>query len=377
MFEKRWSLCRLFGIPVRIDFSWFFLAVLVTWSLARGFFPELYPALPEAIYWSMGILGALGLFASILLHEVSHALVARRFGLQIEGITLFIFGGVAEMAEEPKSARGEFFMAIAGPLASGFLAVFFFMLARLLEALTLPTSLTGVIAYLALINGILAIFNLIPAFPMDGGRVLRAILWYRREDLRSATHTASRAGDIFGLVMIFLGLLSILSGQIVGGIWWCLIGLFVRQAARQSYQQVLMRQVFMGHPVSAYMTRAVVTVPWKTKVGAFITDSLYPHHHDLYPVVREGRLVGYLLTCDVLGLPTETRNLFDIGKVMRPLSSDITIASNSDALDALAQMRRSGNSRLLVFDDERLAGVITLKDLLDLFALKIDLGEID
>lgn len=375
-FSKRWPLCRLFGIPVRIDMSWLFLAVLVTWSLAEGYFPGVYSELTPRIYWSMGLVGALGLFASILLHEVSHALVARRFDLQIEGITLFLFGGVAEMADEPKDAKSEFFMAVAGPIASAGLSLLFMLLAEFLEAVAWPAPVIAVVGYLALINGILAAFNLVPAFPMDGGRILRAILWYQRDDMVAATRIASRAGDIFGILLIGLGLLSLLSGQVIGGIWWGLIGLFVRKAARQSYQEVLMRRLFAGHSVRDYMTSNVVTVPWEGHIGSFIDDILLSKHHDLYPVERGGRPVGYILTRDVMALPSETREISDVGRILHPLTDDIVIGPKQSVLEALAKMRRSGNSRLLVVEGDRLSGLITLKDLLDFFALKMGLGEL-
>jgi len=375
-FHKRWPLCRLFGIPVRIDVSWLFLAVLVTWSLAVGYFPVAYAGLSPRIYWSMGVVGALGLFASIILHEVSHALVARRFDLQIDGITLFVFGGVAEMADEPKTAKGEFLMAAAGPIASAGLSIAFLLLTVLLEAQAWPVPLIGVIAYLAMINGVLAVFNLVPAFPMDGGRILRAFLWYRRGDLVDATRVASRAGDGLGLIMIGLGVFSVLSGQVIGGIWWALIGLFVRQAARQSYQQVQMRRLFAGHSVRLYMTEPVVSVPWETRIGSFIQDTLLHQHHDLYPVVRDGRLAGYILTRDVMALPIETRDISAIDRIVHPLSDEMTIAPDAAVLDALAKMRRGGNSRLLVVADDRLVGIVTLKDLLDFFSLKVGLGEL-
>ena len=375
-FNRRWPLCRLFGIPVRVDVSWLFLALLVTWSLAVGYFPVVYDGLSPKTYWSMGIVGALGLFASIVLHEVSHALVARRFDLRIDGITLFLFGGVAEMADEPKSAKGEFLMAAAGPLASAGLALAFLLLAGLLEAWALPLPLVGVTFYLGMINGVLAAFNLLPAFPMDGGRILRAFLWYRRGDLVEATRVASRAGDVLGLVMIGLGVFSVLSGQVMGGIWWGLIGLFVRQAARQSYQQVLMQRLFAGHRVRRYMTAPVVTVPWEARIGTFVDDTLLTKHHDLYPVMRDGRPTGYLLTRDVMALPSESRGISEVGRIAHPLSDDMTIAPEAAVLDALAKMRRGGNSRLLVVAEGRLVGIVTLKDLLDFFSLKLGLGEL-
>ncbi|MGF1592248.1 MAG: site-2 protease family protein [Kiloniellaceae bacterium] len=226
---------ELLGFKIRVDISWLLLAVLITWSLALGVFPFWYEGLAPATYWWMGLAGMFGLVFSLIFHELSHSVVARHYGLPIKGITLFIFGGVAEMAEEPKSAKVEFWMAIAGPLASFLLAAVFFLAAALGEALALPVPINGVLDYLAFINLLLGAFNLIPAFPMDGGRVLRAALWHWRGDLRQATRIASNAGKTFGFLLMALGVLNVVSGNFIGGMWWFLIGMFVRGAAASSY----------------------------------------------------------------------------------------------------------------------------------------------
>ena len=205
MFGKRFVLFEILGFKVQIDGSWLFLAVLVTWSLATGVFPVWYEGLSPATYWWMAVAGVIGLVFSLIFHELSHSLVARRFGLPIRGITLFIFGGVAEMEEEPASGKVEFLMAVAGPVSSCVLAVGFYVLAVIGLAQGLPDPVLGILDYLALINGMLAAFNLLPAFPLDGGRMLRAALWYYKGDLREATRLASRSGEIFGIVLMALG----------------------------------------------------------------------------------------------------------------------------------------------------------------------------
>ena len=191
MFGARITLFRLLGFEVRLDASWLILAVLLTWSLARGYFPAYYPGLAAQTYWWMGVVGALGLFASIVLHELAHSVVARRYGLPMRGITLFIFGGVAEMDDHPPTAKSEGMMAIVGPIASYALALVFYLLHLAGSGGGLPEALTGVLGYLAFINLVLATFNLVPGFPLDGGRVLRSILWAWKGDLRWATRTAS------------------------------------------------------------------------------------------------------------------------------------------------------------------------------------------
>lgn len=377
MFGKRWTLFSLFGFEVRLDASWLILALLVTWSLATGLFPEYYPELASQTYWSMGVAGMIGLVFSIVFHELSHSLVARLHGLSITGITLFIFGGVAEMAEEPRNARTEFQMAIAGPIASTVLAGGFLALASLLVQTGAPASLQGVAYYLAAINAMLAAFNMVPAFPLDGGRILRATLWHWKGDLPWATRTAAGAGEVLGFALLFLGILSIVSGNFIGGIWWFLIGLFLRQAAGDSYRQLLTRRVFEGEPVRRFMTHNPVSVPLGISVQSFVTDYLYVYHHDLFPVTDRQRLVGCVQARDVKNLPDRTWGLHSLDEILRPCSADNTVSPDLDALRALAQMRRTGNSRLMVADQGRLVGVLALKDMLHLFALKMDLENFD
>ena len=248
MFGRSITLFKLLGFSVRIDISWIVIASLVTWSLATGLFPQRYENLSAGTYWLMGAVGAIGLFVSIIFHELCHSLVARMFGLTMSGITLFIFGGVAEMDGEPESARVEFLMAAAGPLSSIFLAVCFLAVYGFREAMHFPVEISGVIAYLGLINLALAAFNLVPAFPLDGGRILRAALWSWKDNMRWATRTASRIGSGFGLALILLGLLSVLRGNFIGGMWWFMIGMFLRSAANMSYKQLITRQALRHRP---------------------------------------------------------------------------------------------------------------------------------
>jgi len=218
MFGKSFKLFKILGFEVRIDASWIIIALLITWSLAQGVFPIYADYLTPVTYWILGAAGALGLFISIVVHELSHSLVARRFGLPMRGITLFIFGGVAEMDDEPPSPKAEFFMAIAGPIASIIIGLFFIGLFSVGRVLFWPTPPMILFSYLGTINLILAAFNLLPAFPLDGGRVLRSILWGWRKNLRWATRVSSIISSSFGLALVFLGIFSVLGGGLVGGI---------------------------------------------------------------------------------------------------------------------------------------------------------------
>jgi Zn-dependent protease/CBS domain-containing protein len=373
MFGKSLTLFEILGFKVKINISWLFLALLIAWSLAKGFFPELYEGLPEATYWWMAVAGLIGLFFSIVFHELSHSLVARRYGLPIKGITLFIFGGVAEMTEEPKSAKVEFWMAIAGPIASFVLALAFWLLAGLGRAQGLPVPVTGVLGYLAFINLLLGGFNLIPAFPMDGGRVLRAALWYWRGDFRQATRIASGAGKGFGMGLMLLGLLSVVTGNFIGGMWWFLIGLFVRGAAEASYQQMVTRRLFEGEPVRRFMTHETVAVPPDLPLATFVEDYVYEYHYDLFPVVSEGHLRGAISTRQVKTVPREAWPYRRVAELMAPCTEENTVDPGMDAIEAMGLMRRTGASRLIVAVGDRLVGIVVMKDMLELFSLKMDL----
>jgi len=311
----------------------------------------------------MGVVGLLGLAFSIVFHELSHSLVARHFEIPIKGITLFIFGGVAEMDEEPPSPRSEFFMAIAGPIASFALAA----------ARGLPVTVTGVAKYLALINLILGGFNLVPAFPLDGGRAMRAALWYWRGDYRTATRQAAQMGSTFGLFLIAIGILNFLGGNVVGGLWWCLIGLFMRGAASASVYQLATRRALEGETVARFMSTPVIAVPPNLTLDRFVENYVYVHHHDFFPVVVDDRPLGGLTTRQVAAVPRDAWYRVRAEEVMIPLHRDNTIGPDADAIRALSLMQSTGNSRLMVVQDGRLVGIISLKDLLKFFALKVDL----
>jgi len=375
MFGRSFKLFTLFGFEVKVDLSWIVIAGLVTWSLAMGLFPYLYRELPVETYWVMGVVGALGLFASIIFHEFCHSLVARHFGMTMKGITLFIFGGVAEMGDEPPSARAEFLMAAAGPLSSLFIAAVAFLIYLLGLQSHWPTPVNGVLRYLAYINALLAGFNLLPAFPLDGGRILRSILWGAKDNLRWATRVSANIGAAFGIGLILLGILQVISGNFIGGLWMFLIGMFLRGAAQMSYQQVLVRSALEGEPVKRFMSAQPVTVPPTITVEELVEDYIYKHHFAMFPVVADEKLVGCITTREVKEVPREEWGRRTIGSLVRQCSTDNTVPPETDAVKALALMNQTGNTRLLVVDQGRLVGVVTLKDLLDFFSLKVELEE--
>ena len=373
-FGRRLRLFRLLGFEVRLDWSWIIIAVLVTWSLADGLFPHLYRQLTKEVYWAMGLAGALGLFGSIIFHEFCHSLVARKFGMPMKGITLFIFGGVAEMGEEPPTARAEFLMALAGPVSSFFLSGVFYWLYQLGLNSDWPVPLTGVVGYLSLINVVLAGFNLLPAFPLDGGRILRSILWGAKQDLQWATRISARLGSGFGIFLIAWGIFQVLRGDIYG-IWSVLIGLFLRSAAQASYQQLVVRRVLEGEPISRFMTRNPVTVPPALTVAELVEKFVLHYHFKMFPVLEDGRIVGCVTTKDIKGIPREKWGAVRVGDIAERCPPEIFIAPETDAVKALGLMNQMGLSRLLVAEGDRLLGILTLKDLLAFFSLKVELGQ--
>jgi Zn-dependent protease/CBS domain-containing protein len=377
MFGKQVTLFQLLGFKVKIDVSWVFLALLIAWSLAQGLFPALYEGLPAVVYWWMGVASVIGLLFSLVFHELSHSLVARQYGLPIRGITLFLFGGVAEMEEEPVSPKAEFLMAIAGPIASIVLSLVFYGLVAAGRALDVSEPVIAVARYLAFLNVMLAGFNVVPAFPLDGGRVLRAALWHWKGNLRQATRIASRIGVGFGSVLIVLGILHALTGNLVGGIWWFLIGLFLRGAATGSYYQLMARRALEGEPVRRFMSARPITVSPETTVRELVEDYVYKHYFDLFPVTTDSQLRGCVSTRQVKEVPREQWESVTVGQIASACTPDNTVAADEDAAKALSRMQRSGNSRLMVIEDGRLVGIIALKDMLKLIALKMDLEEPD
>jgi Zn-dependent protease/CBS domain-containing protein len=375
MFGKGITLFRLFGFRVKIDLSWLILGFLITWTLAQGLFPYLYKGLQSTTYWIMGIAGAVGLLFSIVFHELWHSLIARRFGLSMRGITLFIFGGVAEMTEEPPSPKAEFFMAIAGPISSVVLSGGLFGIYFLGVNGGWPKSVTGVFNYLSFLNLILAGFNLLPAFPLDGGRVLRSVLWGWKDNIRWATQISSKIGGFFGIAMIAIGILELFLGNMIGGIWLAVIGLFIRGASHSAYQQMLIRRSLEGEKVRRFMKSDPVTVSPTITVEDLIEDYIYKHHFKMYPVVEDGRLVGCVTLSQVKNIPREERAEHTVRELAESCSENNTVGPDEDAVKALAIMQRTRSSRLMVVDGNRLAGVITLKDMMGLLSLKIDLEE--
>lgn len=373
MFGKQIRLFSLLGFEVSIDTSWLILAFLITWTLAQGYFPYYYKDFSAMTYWYMGICGAIGLFLSIIFHELSHSVVARKYGIPMKGITLFIFGGVAHMEEEPPSAKSEFLMAIAGPISSIVLAIIFYIISLYTKGTELPEPISAVVTYLAFINTVLAAFNILPGFPLDGGRVLRSALWYRKNDIKWATRITSQIGTGLGTLFIILGIVSIITGNFIGGLWWALIGMFLRNAASLSYQQLTLRNALEGEKVKRFMKPSPVTITSSISVQDLVENYFYHYHYKMFPVLDNSNLLGCVTAHNVKNIPKEDWAKTSAKEITSKCTPENTIDLNTDAIKALTLMNLTGNSRLMVLDNSRLVGILTLKDMMKFLSVKLDL----
>jgi Zn-dependent protease/CBS domain-containing protein len=374
----------MLGIPISVDASWLIILALLTLSFAAGFpsvlqeyFPGTASSLSVYDYWGMGLVTALTYFGCIVLHELGHAVVARGRGMSIRGITLFLFGGVAELGDEPPSAATEFLMAIAGPVVSVLLALAFWALAVAGYHAGWPRPIVIVLGYLGVINGLVLMFNLVPAFPLDGGRVLRSILWGVTGNLRRATYWASSAGQAFAWLLIAWGILQFFAGNWLGGIWAALIGMFLNTAAQSGYQQIVIRAALQGEPVRRFMNLQPVVVPPTLDLRHWVEDYVYRLHHKAFPVASNGRLDGFITTKALANFPRDEWALHTVGEAMERDLRAVTVSPDADALEALGRMQRNGANRLLVTDNDRLVGIISLGDLLRFLNLKIELEGLD
>lgn len=375
MFGKGIPLFKLFGFSVKLDWSWLIIFVLIVWSLSAGAFPQFFPDLQPMTYFWMGLAGALGLFISIVCHEFGHAMVARRYGVEMRGITLFIFGGVAEMKDEPPSAKAEFAIAVAGPIVSVIIGVACLAAGAAGRTAGIIPGIYGVLLYLGWINLVVVAFNLIPAFPLDGGRMLRAVLWHFQGSLKSATRITSSIGSGFGVVLIVLGVISFIGGNFVGGLWWFILGLFLRGVAQMSYQQLLVRRALEGESVSRFMQSEVQTVPPSATLQEFVDDYVYKHHYKMFPVAENGALQGCMTTKKLKDLPRDQWASHTVAELAEPCSDENTIDADADATSALSRMSGSDNSRLIVTDHGNLRGIVSLKDMMKFISLKVELED--
>jgi len=357
------------GIHIKLDFSWFIIFGLVLFALSAGYLPRAYPGQETQIYWLAGAVATVLFFASIMLHELAHSLVAIRHGIEIPEITLFIFGGVSRLSQEPADPSTEFKVAVVGPLTSFALAAGFWVLHTLLRGLE-PSLIVVVIGYLMWINLALGIFNLVPGFPLDGGRILRAFLWWKTGSLTRATKVASDFGKGFALALMILGALQIFAGALINGLWFIFIGMFLRGMSVQGYEELVIRKSLEGVYVEEVMVREVVTVPPDLTVSQLIHDYFLQYAYRGFPVVDQDRVKGVVSVAAVRQVPREVYDNRRVTDIMTPLEDDLLIDRQASLAEALMQMTRKEQDRLLVLDGERLAGLVTKTGLLRFVQIK-------
>lgn len=356
----RLLLGRLAGIPVYLHYSWLIVFALLTWSLAQGYFPVRPAGSPALANWARALAAALLFFASILLHELGHAVVARRRGLAVRSVTLFVFGGIARLEKEPHDRGTEIRMAAAGPAVTLALVLLF----RLVALWTaLPLSARVVAEYLAVANLVILLFNLVPAFPLDGARLLRGLLWGWTGRER-ATRIAAGAGRAFAGLLIVAGVVAVLGGAAVAGFWYVLIGWFLEKASSAASAQARVEERLGTLRVCDVMVREPITVRADMPLVEAIEGCVLSNGFGGYPVVRAGRPVGLLCLRDVIRVPADQRAQASVQALMVPLTDQIAIAPDRPLLEALEEMAERGATRLLVTEEDRLLGLLTLSAVL-------------
>jgi len=353
------ELGRIAGVRVRINWSWVVVFALIVWSLAAGVFPEQNPGLSDGTYLAMAAAAALLFFTSLVLHELGHARQALREGMEIEGITLWLFGGVAEFKGRFPNAGAEFRVAIAGPVVSLALGVAF----SLLALAGVPSEVDGVVAWLGYINLALLVFNLIPALPLDGGRVLRSALWYFRRDLAWATRVAADIGQGFGYLFIGLGIAMFILYGAFSGAWLAFIGWFLLQAARAEAGYIATEEALEGVRVRDLMVRDPVTVDPDLTIGQFMDEVAWSRRFTTYPVVEDGRPVGLIAFRSVAAVPRQEWDTRRVRESMIRLSEVPQLTEDERAVDALADLSSPSSNRGLVVEGDRLAGLLSITDL--------------
>lgn len=369
MLSKSVKILSLLGFDVKIDPSWILIAALITWSLSKGYFPDALPGVADGIYLAMALATMVLFFACLVLHELAHSVVARRYGIQINGITLFVFGGVAELEREPETAGSEFWMALAGPVMSLALAALFW-------ALTAASALAGasgpvetVLRYLAQINLVLALFNLVPAFPLDGGRILRALLWNRSGNLLDATRLAARAGMTFAYVLIATGIVLVFVGGQFAGLWQVVLGLFLLTAATGAYQRQLMATTLRDRTVADLMTRRAIFAAPDMTLSDLVDEIVLMRRVSFVPVVEDRVLLGYV-DLDILArIERDNWTTTRIDDVFIAADDDNTIPPDMPATELIERLTRSDRRKYMVAEGRTLLGVVSASDVMRFMAL--------
>jgi Zn-dependent protease/CBS domain-containing protein len=357
------------GIAVKVHHSWFIIFVLILWSLSAAYLPRAKPGYSPQLYWAAGALATLLFFLSVLAHEFCHSLVAKRLGQEVHDITLFVFGGVSRVSDNFRNPKTEFTIAIVGPLCSVVLAGAFRLLAAVMPGGE-ETLLRGVVNYLAWINLALAVFNLIPGFPLDGGRVLRALIWWQTGSLAKATRAAAAVGKAFSFVLMALGGLQLLTGNLIGGLWFLFIGIFLMGAAEGGYRETVQRHFLEGMKASDVMVEDVLCVPAEISVKELIRSYFLHYGHKGFPVKDGDRVIGMVFLKFVKDLPEDEMERTTVRQVTSDLSERLVTTPDAPLSDVLRKMGPGGPGRLLVMEADRFVGLVTRSGVFRLIEVK-------
>jgi Zn-dependent protease/CBS domain-containing protein len=382
---------RIFGIDIHIDWSWVFIFLLVTWNLAAGLFPQWHPDWTPMLSWSVAIAAALLFFASVLLHELAHSVVAKAQGLPVRRITLFLFGGVSNIEREPQSPRIEFLMAVVGPVTSIILGIAFLFLGRMTSAGSAGTvndpvsffsrlsPLSTLLLWVGPINIGLGVFNLIPGFPLDGGRILRSALWAMTDDLQKATRWAARVGQLIGWLLIIAGIAMVFGVNVpvfgtglIGGLWLAFIGWFLSNAAAGSYQQLVIQDLLEDVPVARLMRSNVMAVAPNLPVSSLIYDLVMNIDEHAFAVMEGDRMIGLVCLEDVRKLPREAWERTMVSEIMTPVDRLAIATPEEDASNALSELTNRDVRQLPVLQNGRLVGMLRRRDILRWLQLHSD-----
>jgi Zn-dependent protease/CBS domain-containing protein len=358
MFGTSWRVARIAGIEVRVDSSWVVIALLITYSMYLRA-SVLYPELSGGGAVALGIGATVLFFGSVLVHELAHALVAQARGIRVQDITLFLFGGATRARVESRGPGDEFLIALVGPLTSGLLAGLFGIIA----GLGLSRPLAGTFGYLAWTNLLLAGFNLVPGFPLDGGRLLRAAIWRATGSLARATRVASMAGQGVGWLLVAAGVAFLLGGDLAGGIWFAFIGWFLVQAARSSYQDLQLQQLLRGVEAEEVMAGDLLRIPPELSLQEAVDDYFMRYDHGAFPVEEGGRTIGLLTLRGVRRVPREQWPTRRVRDHMVPLSNQVVVAPEARMDDVVGKLQDDEANRVLVAQDGEVVGIITPSDL--------------
>jgi Zn-dependent protease len=365
MRKRNIPLGKIFGIQIGLDYTWFLIFALISWSLSTDYFPYVFKGWTEYEYWTVGILTSVMLFVSVLLHELGHSIIALNYKIKVKQISLFLFGGVAEIAGEPPKASAEFWIAIAGPLTSILLALIFFLLQSFFTGFI---QIFAFLKYLAYINFVLALFNLIPGFPLDGGRIFRAIVWGITKDFHKATNIAVLVGRFFGFAFIFFGTLQALGGNLSNGIWIAFIGWFLESAANQQLQQQALKDTLEGHTVFEAMTNDYAIIPDDTTIQEVMDNHILGIGRRSLFIKKDDKFIGMLTLHRIKSFPQNKWSETFVTEAMVPDLELQKVDVNMPLWDALLKMDKNGVNQLPVMENEKIIGVLSRESVITFFS---------